>query len=77
MSNLKYPNIEAERVRYQITKAKMAEELGVSEKTYYNYLRGAPIPAPVLISMAKKFNTSIDYLLGLIPRPIAQAEKTA
>lgn len=70
MSNLKYPNIEAERVRKQITRAKMSEVLGVSEKTYYNYLRGAPIPAPVLIAMAKEFNTSIDYLLGLVPRPI-------
>lgn len=77
MSNLEYPNIEAERVRNQITRAKMAEELGVSEKTYYNYLRGAPIPAPVLIAMARKFDTSVDYLLGLAPRSTAQTEKSA
>lgn len=77
MFNLEYPNIEAERVRNQISKTQMARELGVSEKTYYNYLRGTPIPAPVLITLARRFNTSVDYLLGLAPRPTQQNDKTA
>ncbi len=68
MSNLKYPNIEAERVRHQFTKAEIARELGVTPKTYYNYLRGTPIPAPALVIMARLFGTSTDYLLGLTSR---------
>lgn len=65
MATLKYPNIEAERARHQLTKTDVARELGVSERTYYNYLRGTPIPGPALVILAKLFGTTTDYLLGL------------
>lgn len=33
-------NIEVERVRHQFTKEKLAAELGVTSRTYNNYVRG-------------------------------------
>jgi len=68
MSALTYPNIEAERVRNQFSKDDIAKKLGVSKKTYYNYLHGTPIPAPALVAMARLFGTTTDYLLGLSER---------
>ena len=51
-------NIEAERGRLQMTKADMCKELGVTQKTYNGYIRGASIPSTVLTG------NTIDYLLG-------------
>lgn len=57
-------NIEAERARKGLTKENLAKELGVSTKTYYNWISGAtPIPNTALIEMKKIFNVGIDYLL--------------
>ncbi len=61
-----YPNIEAERVRNGMSKAEFAKKLGVSTKTYYNWIKGInPIPSTYLIKMAKMCNSEIDYLLGI------------
>lgn len=59
----KYINIEAERVRKGLTKEAIAKEIGVSTKTYYNYLTGKPIPSTKLVILSKIFDCSIDYLL--------------
>lgn len=60
-----YNAIEAERARNSLTKEELAKEIGVSNKTYYNWLSGvSPIPSTALIKMANMFNVSIDYLLG-------------
>ncbi|MCC8164389.1 MAG: helix-turn-helix domain-containing protein [Lachnospiraceae bacterium] len=43
----------------------LAEEIGISKKTYYNWQNGTnPIPSTALIKMADLFNVDIDYLLG-------------
>ena len=59
-------NIEAERVRLQLTKEELSARLGIASKTYTNYVRGnTPIPSDVLINMALLFRCNTDYLLGL------------
>jgi len=58
-------NIEAERVRSQMTKEALAARLGITQKTYSNYIKGAtPIPSDVLLNMASLFRCTTDYLLG-------------
>ena len=58
-------NIEAERGRLQLTKNRMCQELGITLKTYNNYIKGAAIPSSVLESLRGLTGTTIDYLLGL------------
>ena len=61
---MKYPNIDAERARKGISQDGLAEELGVTRKTLYNWIEKGSIPASALIRMANLFECSIDYLLG-------------
>lgn len=57
-------NIEAERVRNRMTKESLANHLGVSVKTYYNWINeDTDVPSSALIKMSKIFGTKIDYLL--------------
>lgn len=68
-------NIEAERVRAQMTKEQIAERLGITSKTYNNYVSEVhAIPSDVLLKMARMFSCRTDYLLGVNP---ADAEKGA
>lgn len=62
--NLKYPNIEAERARSGMSKGVLADTLGVSRKTLYNWVTAGNIPQSALEKMAGMFGCSIDYLLG-------------
>ncbi len=58
-------NIEAERARSQMTKEAVAAKIGITQKTYSNYVKGAtPIPSDVLVKMANLFHCTTDYLLG-------------
>lgn len=60
-----FNNIEAERARAGISKEVLAESVGISVKTYYNWLKGInPIPSNALLKMADIFGVSVDYLLG-------------
>ena len=61
---MKYPNIDAERARKGISNDTLAEHLGVSRKTLYNWIDKGNIPTTALIQMADTFDCSIDYLLG-------------
>ena len=66
MNALKYPNIEAERVRLGMSQDELIEALGYKErKSYYNWLANGNIPTSVLIKLSDIFNCSVDYLLGL------------
>lgn len=57
-------NIEAERVRYRLTKEELAKKLNVSVKTYYNWINEeTDAPMSKLAIMAKMFGTKIDYLI--------------
>lgn len=58
-------NIEAERVRKQMTRETMASQFGVSVKTYYNWVNEeVDIPSKKLLLMANFFGVSMEYLLG-------------
>lgn len=61
---MKYPNIEAERARIHMSNEVLAEKIGVTRKTLFNWIEKGNIPAVALIKMADIFNCSIDYLLG-------------
>lgn len=63
-TEMKYPNIEAERARSGMSNDCLAEELGVSRKTLFNWMGKGNIPTSALIQMADIFKCSIDYLLG-------------
>lgn len=65
MNALKYPNIEAERVRAGFSQEQFIEMLGYKErKSYYNWLANGNIPLSALVKMADIFHCSVDYLLG-------------
>lgn len=57
-------NIEAERARYGYTKESLASKLGISVKTYYNWINcDTDLPSSALIKMSQLFKVSTDYLL--------------
>lgn len=57
-------SIEAERVRKDLTKEELAKKLGISVKTYYNWVNEeTDVPSSALLRMSKMFGTDIDYLL--------------
>ena len=70
MQELKYPNIEAERVRKSISQEELAKKLGVERKSYYNWLKRGNIPVSMLIQLSDLFDCSTDYLLGRTRNPI-------
>lgn len=57
-------NIEAERGRNNLSKEELSRKLGITSRTYRNYLEGGSIPSDKLLMMAAMFNCSTDYLLG-------------
>lgn len=69
MNILKYPNIEAERARLGMSQDDLSEKLGMTRKTYYNWISTGNIPVPVLSSLADMFDCSVDYLLGRTRNP--------
>jgi len=57
-------NIEAERARKRITQAELAEKLGISKRTYYNWINEeCDVPSSALLKMSKLFGVEIGYLL--------------
>ena len=58
-----YPNINAERSRLGLSMEALAQQLGVTRKTVYNWMSHEHIPQSKLIQMANLFDCSIDYLL--------------
>ena len=58
-----FPNIAAERAKRRMSLDAMAEQLGVTRKTIYNWETSGNIPQDALMKMSKIFNCSIDYLL--------------
>lgn len=62
-----YSNINAERSRMGLTIEELAEKLGVTRKTVYNWMVRGNIPQSKLEAMSSLFNCSIDYLLKKNP----------
>ncbi len=70
MQLFKYPNIEAERARVNISQEELAEKLNIERKTYYNWLTKGNIPVSSLMTLADMFDCSVDYLLGRTRNPV-------
>lgn len=62
-TKLFFPNIAAERAKRKMSVDALAEKLGVTRKTVYNWENSGRIPDIALEKMAKIFGCSIDYLL--------------
>lgn len=58
-----YPNIAAERAKRKMSVDALAEALGVTRKTIYNWENNGKIPQKQLEKMADLFNCPTDYLL--------------
>lgn len=60
-------NIEAERVRLRMQKQEMADYLGVTPRTYYNWITREKyeMPGHMYVKLAGLFETSTDYLMDL------------
>lgn len=58
-----FPNIAAERAKRKMSLDAMAEKLGVTRKTVYNWENSGHIPQNAVEKMAEMFGCSIDYLL--------------
>lgn len=57
-------NIEAERVRKGFSKEQVSERLGISTRTYYNWINEeTDIPATSLLKMGLLFGVDIGYLM--------------
>lgn len=66
-------SIEAERVRNRLTKEELSKKLGISVKTYYNWINEeTDVPSTALLRMAQMFGTDIDYLLEGAEVPIKE-----
>lgn len=61
-----YPRIRAMREDRDLNQSKVAKLLGMSQTGYSKYETGEnDIPTQVLIKLARFYDTSVDYLLGL------------
>ena len=57
-------SIEAERARNRLTKEELSKKLGISVKTYYNWINEeTDMPVSALVKMSRLFNKSVDYLI--------------
>ena len=61
-----YQRIRDLREDSDLTQTQMAGVLGCSQQTYSAYDQGQRmIPPEILTALARYYNTSVDYLLGL------------
>lgn len=61
-----YPRIRDLREDKDISQAKLAQILGMSQTGYSKYETGEnDVPTNILIKLARYHETSVDYILGL------------
>jgi len=61
-----YKRIGDLRVDHDISQTELARILNVSQSTYSRYESGRlDIPTEILIALAKYYEVTVDYLLGL------------
>ena len=61
-----YPRLRDLREDANLSQAKLAKQLDMSQTGYSKYETGEnDIPTAILIALAQFYNTSVDYLLGL------------
>ena len=72
----KYERIRDLRSDKDWSQKEMGQKLGVHQVTYSDYELGKlNIPTDTLIKIAKIFNTSTDYLLGLTDKTTPYPQK--
>ena len=60
-----YPRLRNLREDKDLTQRKLGDIIGMSQTGYSKYETGEnDIPTAVLISLARFYNTSVDYILG-------------
>ena len=65
-----YHRLRDMREDKDLPQRKLADLLNISQTTYSRYESGAlDIPSAALIALARFYDTSIDYLLGLTDEP--------
>ncbi len=58
------------RIDNDLTQEQVAEHLTCNRQVYARYERGLrEIPVSMLIKLAKLYNVSVDYILGLTDNP--------
>lgn len=65
-----YRRIRELREDHDLKQRQLAQILCCSQQTYSDYENGRlDIPTSILTALAKYYNTTTDYLLGLTERP--------
>ena len=63
---MEYPHLRDIREDRDVTQVQIAKILGITQPQYNLYEKGyRDIPPDLLIKLARFYNTSTDYLLGL------------
>lgn len=61
-----YPRLKDLREDRDLVQKEVADFLGIDQRVYSNYETGKKeIPAHFVVMLAKFYNTSTDYILGL------------
>ncbi len=65
-----YPRLKDLREDHDLTQQQVAKFLNMKQSQYSRYERGIrDIPTDILIILAKYYNTTTDYILGLTNDP--------
>ena len=67
-----YRRVRELREDHDLTQREVAAQLGMSQPQYFRYEQGyRDLPTDILVALAKLYDTSADYILGLTddPRP--------
>ena len=65
-----YKRIRELREDHDLTQRQLAAYLQITQTQYFRYEQGyRDIPTDLLIALAKKYQTSTDYILGLTDNP--------
>lgn len=65
-----YPRIRDLREDRDLKQREVAAHLNCSQQVYSNYELGQrDVPTEILISLAKLYDVSVDYILGLTDKP--------
>ena len=68
--NSYYPRLRDLREDRDMTQQAVADLLGMKQSQYNRYERGIrDLPTDILIHLARFYNTSTDYILGLTENP--------
>ncbi len=65
-----YPRLRDLREDKDLVQKQVADYLGIDQRVYSNYETGKrEIPTRFIVSLAKFYKTSADYILGLTSNP--------